>query len=513
MATHSSSPSRALALDALRGLAILAMLLSGQLPFDGNALPAWMYHAQVPPPDFRFNPQVYGISWVDLVFPFFLFAMGAAFPLALARRMENKPAPWKLFWFVAERGFLLGFFALFVQLIRPYTLNNHPTTATWLLALLGFFIFFPTLMRLPETWSRALKISIRATGWLAAILFCALVTYPDGSGFKLTRSDIIIVVLTNMAVFGSAIWMLTRNNWLVRVGLIGLVLAIRLSNMPVGLEGWVHDLWTASPAPWIYSLYYLQYLCIVIPGTIAGDMIWQWTRGAGAPPPRVDAMPSSRNARSISGSLKPGDEASPAPLATPASSPPSWPLWRYVSVLLVMLAMVLVALIGLKARWLTETALGIFSLCLVGWMLLRAPLNETEALFKKLFNWAIYWLVLGLILETYEGGIRKDKATVSYYFITSGLAICTLIGFTILIEVWNQKRALRLLIDNGQNPMIAYAGINNFITPVLALTGGATLLTQFATSPWRGFCKGAIITLLMALVVSFLTRRKIFWRT
>jgi hypothetical protein len=31
--------NRAYALDALRGFAILAMLLSGQLPFDGRALP------------------------------------------------------------------------------------------------------------------------------------------------------------------------------------------------------------------------------------------------------------------------------------------------------------------------------------------------------------------------------------------------------------------------------------------------------------------------------------------
>ena len=475
-----SGQNRALALDALRGLAILAMLLSGQMPFDGNTLPAWMYHCQVPPPNFKFNPQNYGITWVDLVFPFFLFSMGAALPLALAKRMENKTPPWRLAWFVLERGLLLGFFALFVQLIRPYTLAKSPTTATWLLALLGFFIFFPILMRLPAVWSRTVKISIRATGWLAALLFCVFVTYPDGSGFKLTRSDIIIVVLTNMAVFGSAIWMLTRDNWLPRIGVIGLVLALRMSNMPVGLDGWVHDLWTASPAPWIYSLYYLQYLCIVIPGTIVGDLVLQWTR------------------------------RQPIPSGTVLLS---WPLWRYASALLVMVGMVLVALIGLKARWLTETALVIFSLCLIGWMLLREPLNETEALFKKLFNWAVYWLLLGLILETYEGGIRKDRATVSYYFVTSGLAICTLIAFTILIDVWNQKRPLRLLIDNGQNPMIAYAGINNFITPILALTGGATLLTQFATSPWRGFCKGAIITLLMALVVSFLTRRKIFWRT
>ena len=473
-------PLRALALDALRGLAILAMLLSGQMPFDGNALPSWMYHAQEPPPTFQFQANLPGISWVDLVFPFFLFAMGAAFPLALARRMENKTAPWKLFLFVAGRGFLLGFFALFVQLIRPYTMNHSPTTATWLLALLGFFIFFPILTRLPEAWPRWRKIFIRAAGWAAAILFCVLVTYPDGSGFKLTRSDIIIVVLANMAVFGSLVWMFTWENLLLRVGVIGLVFAIRLSNLPTATEGWVHDLWRASPLPWIYQLYYLQYLCIVIPGTIAGDLILQWLRRA-------------------------------APLKD--SVVKTWPPGQYVVVLLLMISLVLVTLIGLKGRWLMETTLLAFALCFAGWRLLQKPLNETERLFQKLFHWAIYWLALGLVFEPWEGGIKKDHPTLSYYFVTSGLAICTLIGFSILIDVFQQKRWLRLLIDNGQNPMIGYAGINNFITPVLALTGGAALLTQFATTPWRGFCKGAIIILLMALAVSFLTRNKIFWRT
>lgn len=45
-----SSKVRFEALDALRGLAILMMVLSGTIPFDG-ALPGWMYHAQLPPPD------------------------------------------------------------------------------------------------------------------------------------------------------------------------------------------------------------------------------------------------------------------------------------------------------------------------------------------------------------------------------------------------------------------------------------------------------------------------------
>jgi predicted acyltransferase len=479
--SNAPSGSRALALDALRGLAILAMLLSGQLPFDQNALPSWMYHAQEPPPKFEWIGTLPGISWVDLVFPFFLFAMGAAFPLALSRWMENKTPPWKLFLFVAERGFLLGFFALFVMAIRPYTISQHPTTGIWWLALLGFFIFFPILTRLPQAWPLAVKISIRAAGWLAAILFCVLVKYPDGSGFQLTRSDIIIVVLTNMAVFGSLAWMVTRQNLLLRLGVLGVVLAIRLSNMPQPTDGWVHDLWEWSPAPWIYKLYYLQYLCIVIPGTIAGDLILQWTRR--------DTTPEK------------------------ISTTRSWPLARYFFLALNLAVLLLVVLTGLKARWLMETTLLTFALCITGWLLLQKPLNDIERLYQKLFNWAIYWLVLGLFFEPYEGGIKKDHPTLSYYFVMSGLAICVFIGCSILIDVFQQKRWLRLLIDNGQNPMIAYAGINNFITPVLALAGADKLLAHFATTPWRGFWKGGIVTLLMALTVSFLSRKKIFWRT
>jgi predicted acyltransferase len=479
-------PKRAYALDALRGFAILAMLLSGQLPFDSHHLPAWMYHAQVPPPDFVFNPHVYGITWVDLVFPLFLFAMGASFPLAFARRMEQGMPAWKLAGFIFERGFLLGFFALYVDAIRPNVLNQHPTAATWWLGLLGFALLFPILTRLPDNWPRLVRWAVKLSGWLGAILFLALVRYPDGSGFKLERSDIIIVVLANMAVFGSVVWIMTRNQLLPRLGILGLLLAIRLSNMPQPLEGWVHDLWDYSPLPWLYKLYYLQYLCIVIPGTIAGDLILQWLR-----------------------------QSSPPMTTSPPTEKP-WSSARLVLIGALMLSFILILLIGLKSRWLLPTTLITFGLCVAGWFLVQSPSNATERLYKNLFSWAIYWLVLGLVLEPYEGGIRKDKATVSYYFVTYKLAICALIAFSIVINVFHRLRWLQLLIDNGQNPMIAYAGINNFITPILALTaldGEGNLFAKLANSPWGGFFRGAIITLLMAITVSLLTRLRIFWRT
>lgn len=459
-----------MALDALRGLAILAMLLSGQLPFDHNALPSWMYHAQEPPPTFEWNGSLPGISWVDLVFPFFLFAMGASFPFALTRRMEQGKSVCHLGLFVLERGFLLAFFALFVQLIRPYVLSKNPDIHTWLQALAGFLILFPILTRLPQSWPSIIKIAVRAAGWLGAVLFCLFAKYPGGGGFSLGRSDIIIVVLANMAVFGSIVWMLTRNNLLMRLGIIGVLFAIRMSNMPNPTDGWVHDLWQWSPAKWIYRLYYLQYLCIVIPGTIAGDLILKWLKEA-------DAVKQNKSAV------------------------------RHVLAFLVMAAMVLVLLCGLKARWLLSATLAAFCLCAAGLAVIP------DGLYKNLFRWAVYWLVLGLVFEPYEGGIKKDHPTLSYYFVTSGLAICVFIAFSILMDVFRQRRWFGLLIDNGQNPMIAYAGINNFTIPVLSLTGAMAILDRFVTSPWRGFWKGVFITLFTAVVVSLLTRRKVFWRT
>ena len=477
MTSFDTTLKRADALDALRGLAILAMLLSGQLPFHTNTLPDWMYHAQVPPPDHIFIPTLPGITWVDLVFPFFLFAMGASFPLALARRIERGVPLWKISLSIIERGFFLGFFALYVQAIRPYTISASPSLETWLDALLGFFLLFPMLARLPASWPAWLRYGIKALGWIGGILFLAFIRYPDSSGFLLTRSDIIIVVLTNMAVFGSFAWLLTRNNLLLRLGILGILTAIRLSNMPLPIAGWVHQIWIWTPIPWMYTLYYLQYLFIVIPGTIAGDMILRWLK--------EPVLQEEKR----------------------------WSSARLSSILILMVSFVLILLVGLKMRWLVETTLLTFVLCAAGWWLFHKPLNAIERLYKEMFLWTIFWLVLGLFFEPYEGGIKKDRATMSYYFVTSGLAICTFIAFSIIADVFKKKRWLQLLIDNGQNPMIAYAGINNFITPVLALLSIDSLLAALAVTPWLGFLKGLIITLLMALAVQFSTKHKIFWRT
>lgn len=470
----NASLNRAYALDALRGFAILTMVLSGVIPY--HVLPSWMYHAQLPPPDHVFNPNLPGFTWVDLVFPLFLFALGAAIPLAISRKIENRISGIKLVFSILERGFLLGFFAIFLRHVRPYMLNPHPDTQHWLIAILGFVLMFALFTRFLASWSQWLKRILRGSGWVGAIVLLILLRYPDGSRFSLGRSDIIIIVLTNVAVFGSLIWYITRDNQIRRLGVLGILIALRLAHTE---PGWIHWLWNATPVPWIYKLYYLQYLFIVIPGTIIGDILNQWIK---------KEIPHFQ-------------------------SPDKWSARRLTIIAGLMVVFVLVSLTGLHSRWLWQTTVLGFILCAIGWFLVFKPNSDNEYLIHSLFSWGIFWFILGLIFEPYEGGIKKDHPTLSYYFVTTGLSIFILIAFTIIIDIFKKKKWLQLLIDNGQNPMIAYVGFANFIWPILALTGIEKYILDYTRAPWIGFVRGLFYTFLVAWIVRFFTRKKIFWRT
>ena len=470
----SIEPKRALSLDALRGFAILTMVLSGTVPYTG--LPAWMYHAQLPPPTRQFDPSLPGMTWVDLVFPFFLFTLGAAIPLALGKLIEKGQSTFKIIIHILERGFLLGFFAIFLRHVRPHSINPSPDTLAWLTAIFGFILMFGLFTRWPESWKKEVRWSIKIGSWMATIILLSLLRYPDGSGFSLGRSDIIIVVLTNVYIFGSLIWLFTRQNWLPRLGILGILIALRLAQAE---PGWVAPVWNFSLMPWMYKLYYLQYLFIVIPGTIVGDMAVQWMK----------------NKTETEGAFS------------------QWSLRRYGAITILMMAFIVLQLVGLQARWVWETVLITLALFALGYHLLRQPGNDSERLIQRLYGWGVYLLFTGLIFEPFEGGIKKDHSTVSYYLVTAGLAIFIMIAFFILIDILNRKRWLNLLIFNGQNPMIAYVGFANFIWPILALTGLEGLINSFTAHPWLGFIRGATYTFILALLVSYFSKKRIFWRT
>ncbi len=466
---------RADALDALRGFAIITMILSGTIPFSGPAaLPGWMYHAQLPPPDHVFNPNVPGITWVDLVFPFFLFAMGAAFPFALRKRIEQGVGKTKVIWQAIQRGFLLVVFALFLQHSKPYALSGSPESFHWLIGLIGFVILFLIYYRYPTTINPRLVLAIKILTGLGAIALFSQLTYTKGSGFLLSRSDIIILVLANVALFGSIIWFFTQDKILLRLGILAFLLAFRITH---NIEGsWTKIVWNATPVPEIYKFYYLQYLFIVIPGTIIGDLIYKWMKSD---------SPTTDSDKSFSAIL----------------------LFLFSSGIIIW------NLFGLYSRMLLINLIGNIALLIIIYLILNKSKSDLFSFYKQIFYWASFWLLLGLSFESFEGGIKKDPSTLSYYLVTTGLAIFCLISFSIITDYFRRQKYIQLLIDNGQNPMIAYLSNSHIVMPILALTGLSSLLNYLLINPWLGFLKGLILTVLAAIVTSFFTKKKIFWRS
>jgi predicted acyltransferase len=89
-----SSPARIASIDIFRGLTMAVMIFVNELA-DVRGLPWWTYHAKA-----NWNAMTY----VDMVYPFFLFIVGLAIPLAIRARLKKNPSIPALCWHVLLRS-------------------------------------------------------------------------------------------------------------------------------------------------------------------------------------------------------------------------------------------------------------------------------------------------------------------------------------------------------------------------------------------------------------------------
>lgn len=461
---------RFLQLDALRGYAIFTMILSGSIAY-GPALPGWMFHAQVPPPTHQFNPLLPGITWVDLVFPFFLFCMGAAIPIALQKaKLENKTAPVILIAF--RRYVLLTGFAIFLEQMKATQLSKEPTTAIYLFSIGGFFILFFAFGKFKSIVSEKINSIINIV--FACIGFAILAFAPinKGEGFLLNKSDIIILVLANMALFGTLTWWFTRNNPILRIGLLPFIAAVFIGAKEIG--SWNEWLYNLTPSTALYKFYFLKYLFIVIPGTFAGEWFLKekdFNR---------EAIKQSKN---------------------------------FLLVSMLLFVLIIVNLYGLYSRMLLWN-LGIT----VGLLLIIKQLVDKKeipntALVKHFFNAGAYCLLLGLTLEACEGGIKKDVSTYSYYFVTSGLAFFAFFPIAVLSVIPIGKNIHQFFLYVGRNPMMAYVSGGLFLLPLLHITGIYPLWNSMNANAISAFLKGFLYTLVVCGITIPFTKKGIVWKS
>lgn len=491
-------PLRADSLDAMRGLTIGMMILCGTI--INWVLPPWMSHCQVPPPDFVFDPGIRGITWVDLVFPFFLFAMGAAMPFSVGSRMARGTRKLTLSVESLWRGIKLAFFAIFIQNCYPWVvgaaLGRQTDPGIWCITLGAFLVLFLLFSRFPGNHGPIVKIGVPVLG---VVIACALmgwieshVTLPEefmASGPDtlaiidrhvdniLYKSNIIILLLGNMAAAGTIIYIFTIGRPIARIAVLPFLMAILLGRDTDG--SWQQAVYNWSPFPWLYRFEFLKYLFVIIPGTIAGEYLRSWITGGAA----ADRTMESRRAVSTA------------------------------MVALLSFAIIVVNVILLFGRHLTENLFISMILAAVAVYFAHRMPSDRRVL-ASLVKAGAFCLMLGLFFEAFEGGIRKDHSTYSYYFVTSGLAFYCLAMLVIVCDVYKWKRLTSPFCLAGKNPMIAYVSCSMFYFPVANLLHIGDALTPFWEQNWElAMLHGVLFTALAIAMAAAFSKIKLYWRT
>lgn len=583
MGNNNQKP-RAHALDALRGYAIITMVLSAMEAF--SVLPRWMYHAQVPPPDHVFDPTIYGITWVDIIFPFFLFSMGAAIPLSLGRQHAKGESIMKLTWKTVQRWVKLTFFAIFIIHAFPFMLGYEQEWMRYAMPI--FFFILLCLMFMPNPFGLS-PYKARAITWsayLVAVGFMLLQPYAGGAPFRLTDSDCIMLILANVSLTGSIIYLLTIGHPLRRLALLPFLVALFMAAHTA--NSWPALLIHTSWLPWLYLPAYQEYLLIIIPGTVAGEWIAQWLEKMKANDTSkglVDNYQKKNEAVLESGNpLKGGRGAvlengngvkndekvvleDENKVKTRSEEMKDKENALALPVALLSLALIVVNVVLLFGRHLVANLVATMVLTALTAWLLRSrrkagttgveaakqraaskdassqnaakqevsnreassqeaakqevynqkssstPASPTLHFWQRLSSAGAYLLLLGLCLESYEGGIRKDDVTLSYLFVTCGLAFYALLLLTVVCDHWHVRWLCAPLEMVGKNPMVAYVSASMVIIPVLILTHIYPYIDALSSQPLTGFLKGVLLTALCMALTAWFTHKRWFWKT
>lgn len=568
MGNNNQKP-RAHALDALRGYAIITMVLSAMEAF--SVLPRWMYHAQVPPPDHVFDPTIYGITWVDIIFPFFLFSMGAAIPLSLGRQHAKGESITKLTWKTVQRWVKLTFFAIFIIHAFPFMLGYEQEWMRYAMPIFFFillcFMFMPNPFGLSPYKARAITWS----AYLVAVGFMLLQPYAGGAPFRLTDSDCIMLILANVSLTGSIIYLLTIGHHLRRLALLPFLVALFMAAHTA--NSWPALLIHTSWLPWLYLPAYQEYLLIIIPGTVAGEWIAQWLEKMKANDmskglvdnyqkkneavlENGNPLKGGRGAVLENGNKVKNDEKAVLEnenmVRTRSEEMKDKENALALPVALLSLALIVVNVVLLFGRHLVANLVATMVLTALTALLLRSrreagttdveaakqraaskdassqeaakqevynqkssssPASPTLHFWQRLSSAGAYLLLLGLCLESYEGGIRKDDVTLSYLFVTCGLAFYALLLLTVVCDHWHVRWLCAPLEMVGKNPMVAYVSSSMVIIPVLILTQLYPYIDALSSEPLTGFLKGVLLTALCMALTAWFTHKRWFWKT
>src|SRR4051812_20439222 len=211
-------------IDALRGITILVMVFVNELAGMRN-IPAWMKHMPA---------DADAMSFVDVVFPAFLFIVGMAIPFAINTRLKKGDSFKQLQQHILFRtlGLLvLGFFLVNAEGDYNEALM-HMSINLWALL---FFVAAILIWKVYYTKNKILIYTLRTIGFIALIILAYV--YKKENGEPITPRWWGILGLIGWAYFYSCIFyqLFSGNKYLLTLMIAVCVTFYAIGKMP-GIE-------------------------------------------------------------------------------------------------------------------------------------------------------------------------------------------------------------------------------------------------------------------------------------
>jgi heparan-alpha-glucosaminide N-acetyltransferase len=201
----SLTASRVLSIDIFRGLTIAVMIFVNEL--DGvRGLPWWTHHA---------HGNQDAMTYVDMVFPFFLFIVGMSMPLSITQRLKRNASIVRLWLHVIVRSLsLLVLGLILANAEKADAARMGMRGSVWALAaLIGAGLYLNVYPK-SETGRRYASI-LRAIGLVAVVAAFAIFrrTTDSGQTAWIDFSYPEILGLIALAYFSIALLYIPTRRW------------------------------------------------------------------------------------------------------------------------------------------------------------------------------------------------------------------------------------------------------------------------------------------------------------
>jgi heparan-alpha-glucosaminide N-acetyltransferase len=199
------SAPRVVSIDIFRGLTMAVMIFVNALA-DVKGLPWWTYHAHA-------SEDV--MTYVDMVFPFFLFIVGMSLPLSITQRLKRNPSLPLLWLHVAVRALalvVLGLILANAEKCDPARMGIRGST--WALLALICAALYLNVYEKSDRFPAYSRI-LRFIGFVGVVVLLAIFrrTTPDGHSAWIDFSYPEILGLIGLSYLAIAILYIPSRRW------------------------------------------------------------------------------------------------------------------------------------------------------------------------------------------------------------------------------------------------------------------------------------------------------------